>query len=135
MKTITMKAVTGNIGAITEFVDRELEAVDCPMKAQMQIDLAIDELVANVAMYAYTPGTGDVTVSFEFDEAARTVTLTFIDGGIPYDPLQKEDPDVTLPAEKRQIGGLGIFLVRKNMDGMSYRREDGKNILQVQKRI
>lgn len=135
MKTITAEAIVENIETISDFVERELEAVDCPMKPQMQIRVAMDELLSNVVRYAYTPGTGSVTVGFEFDEAQRLVTLTFIDEGIPYDPLQKEDPDVTLSAEERGIGGLGIFLVRKTMDGMKYRREDGKNILQITKKI
>ncbi len=135
MKTITAEAIVENIETISDFVERELEAVDCPMKPQMQIRVAMDELLSNVVRYAYKPGTGSVTVGFEFDEAERLVTLTFTDEGIPYDPLQKEDPDVTLPAEERGIGGLGIFLVRKTMDGMKYRREDGKNILQITKKI
>ena len=134
-KQFTTEAKVGNIEAITEFVDQELEARECPLKEQMQIRVAIDEIVANIAQYAYTPGTGNVTVCFDFEEQERTAVLTFIDEGIPYDPMQKEDPDVSLPAEKREIGGLGIFLVRKTMDDMAYRREDGKNILTVRKKI
>ena len=134
-KQFTTEAKVGNIEAITEFVDRELEARECPLKEQMQIRVAIDEIVANIAQYAYTPGTGNVTVCFDFEEQERTAVLTFIDEGVPYDPMQREDPDVSLPAEKREIGGLGIFLVRKTMDDMAYRREDGKNILTVRKKI
>ena len=135
MKTITMEARPESIEAITDFADRELEAVGCPLRPLMQIRVAIDELVSNIAHYAYSPGTGSVTVQFDFDPETRTVVLTFIDSGVPYDSLQNADPDVTLPVEKRRIGGLGIFLVRKTMDHMSYRRDGGRNILEIRKKI
>ncbi len=135
MVTITLKARKENIEPITEFIDRALEERGCPLRAQMQIRVAIDELVANISQYAYPEGTGEVTVSFDFDETTRTAELTFTDSGIPYDPLKKEDPDVTLSAAERPIGGLGIFLVRKTMDAMQYRRENGKNILTIRKRL
>ena len=135
MKTLTMPATIESIPTVTAFVDEALEALDCPMKAQMQIDVAIDELFANIASYAYAPGTGDATVSLDFDEAARVFSITFEDSGVPYDPLKKEDPDVTLSVEEREIGGLGIFLVKKTMDAMEYIRRDGKNVLTIRKKI
>jgi anti-sigma regulatory factor (Ser/Thr protein kinase) len=101
----------------------------------MQIDVAIDELLANVASYAYETGEGQVTVRFDFRPDDRTVALTFIDNGIPYDPLAKPDPDVALEVEKRSVGGLGIFLVKKTMDDMIYARRDGHNVLTICKRI
>ena len=106
-----------------------------PLKIRMKIDLAIDELIANVANYAYASGKGEVTVRFAFDEADRMVSITFIDEGVPYDPLKKRDPDVTLSAAERQIGGLGIFLVKKTMDSMEYKRENDCNILTIYKKI
>ena len=98
MKQLTIAAKVENLPQVTAFVDAELEAIDCPMKAQMQIDLAIDELFANIAHYAYAPGEGEATVLFDFDEAQRTVSLTFADSGVPFDPLAKPDPDVTAAA-------------------------------------
>ena len=135
MRELTLAATVENIAAATAFVDEQLEALDCPMRAQMQIDVAIDELFGNIAHYAYAPGTGEATVRVGFDEAARLVSLTFIDSGVPYNPLEKEDPDVTLSAEERAVGGLGIFMVKKIMDGMAYERIDGRNVLTIQKRL
>ena len=133
--SITLPAAVENIGKITAFVEGKLEERDCPLKKTMEISMAADEVLANVAMYAYAPGTGDVTVEFGFEEESRTVSVTFIDGGVAFDPLAKEDPDVTLPAEQRKIGGLGIFLVKKTMDEVTYKREDNKNVLCIRKKI
>ena len=135
MKEITLPALIQNIDPITDFINEQLEAVDCPIKAQYQIDIAIDELVGNVAQYAYPSGVGEITVRFEMLEAPRSVVITFIDRGTPYDPLKKADPDVTLALDKRKIGGLGIFLVKKSMDDMTYEYKDGQNILKIQKNI
>lgn len=135
MKELTLEATLEGVRAVTEFIDAQLEALDCPMKAQMQIDVAIDELFSNIARYAYAGGRGEATVRFEFDKAARTAVLTFIDSGVPYDPLTHEDPDVTLSAEERGIGGLGIFLVKRTMNDVAYRRENGRNVLTIRKAI
>ena len=135
MKEWTFEASVDRIPWLTDEINVQLEELDCPMKAQMQINVAIDELLANIASYAYSTGTGEVTVRFEFEADSRTVAITFIDSGIPYDPLAKPDPDVTLGVEKRDVGGLGIFLVKKTMDDMTYARQDGRNMLTIRKRI
>ncbi len=129
---MTVEATLENIPAVTEFVDRHLEALDCPIKAQTQIDVAIDELFSNIARYAYDPS-GPATVRVDVDEEPLSVRVTFIDHGKPYDPLAKADPDVTLSAEDRQIGGLGIFMVKKSMDDVKYEYKDGQNILTIRK--
>ena len=134
-RALTLPAKVESITAVVAFLEQELEALGCPEKQKMQICVAADEIVTNISMYAYTPGSGELTVRFAFDGEDRAAEITFIDEGIPFDPLAKEDPDVTLSAEKRQIGGLGIFLVKKTMDDMTYRREDGKNILRIRKKI
>ena len=131
MKEITLDAVVENVREVTAFVDGEMEKLGCPLKAQMKIDVAIDEIFSNIARYAYQPGKGTATVRFEHDPEAGTVSVTFIDSGIPYDPLQKPDPDVTLAIADRAIGGLGIYLVKKTMDQVSYRYEDGRNVLRI----
>jgi len=133
MKEITVEARSENVSLVTEFVEEQLESMDCPMKIQMKMGIAMDELFSNIALYAYSSGDGDVTVRVEKQEEPAAVRITFIDRGVPYDPLKKEDPDVTLSAEEREIGGLGIYLVKKTMDDISYEYKDGQNILSVLK--
>ena len=135
MKEITLKAVIESIPQATSFVDEQLEAIECPMKAQMQLDVAIDELFCKIASYAYGAGEGKATVRFDYDPAARRVILSFIDEGVPFNPLESDEPDVSLSAEERAIGGLGIFLVKKTMDSIKYRYENGQNILTIEKQI
>ena len=131
---MTVEATVENIPVVTAFVDGKLEALDCPAKAKTQIDVAIDELFGNIARYAYDPS-GPVTVRVETDGEPKAVRVTFIDRGKPYDPLAKPDPDVTLPAEERPIGGLGVYMVKKSMDDVRYEYRDGQNILTVEKRL
>ncbi len=133
VKEMTVEATVENIEAVTDFINAELEAMDCPLKAQMQIDVAIDELFGNIAHYAYQPGTGPATVRVEEERDPSAVIITFIDSGVPYDPLTTKEPDVTLSAEEREIGGLGVFLVKKTMDDVSYEYKDGQNILRIKK--
>ena len=135
MKEMTLEATVNNIPEVTDFVNAELEALGCPMKAQMQIDVAIDELFGNIAQYAYDPLTGPATVRVEVDEDPMAVIITFIDNGKPYDPLAGKDPDISLSAEDREIGGLGVFLVKKTMDEITYEYKNGQNILKIRKNM
>lgn len=135
MKELTINATIESIPEVTAFVDEQLEALDCPIKAQMQIDIAIDELFSNIAHYAYHPEVGPATVRVEVMEDPMAVVITFIDNGVPYDPLSTADPDITLSAEERQIGGLGIYMVKKSMDEVVYEYKNGQNILRIKKNI
>ena len=135
MKELTLDAKIENIPSLMAFIDEWLEGLECPVKAQMQIDVAVDEIFSNIAQYAYGPEGGSTVIRLEFDAADRTAMISFIDSGVAYNPLSKADPDVTLSAEEREIGGLGIFLVKKTMDAMEYRREDDRNMLTIHKRI
>lgn len=135
MKELNISATVENIAAVTAFVDEQLEELDCPMKTQLQVDVAIDELFGNIAHYAYNPEVGAATVRVEVTENPLAVVITFIDNGVPYDPLAKADPDVTLSAEEREIGGLGIYMVKKSMDDISYEYKNGQNILRIKKHI
>ena len=131
MAEITLAAVVENIEAVTDFVTEQLDALGCSMKMQMQFSIAVDEIFSNISRYAYPAGTGEATVQVASRNEGKEIVVTFIDQGIPYNPLEKEDPDTTLSAEERPIGGLGIFMVKKSMDDMAYRYEDGKNILSL----
>lgn len=135
MKELTVEAELGNIETVTEFVNAELDTLDCPMKARIKIDVAIDEMFGNIARYAYSGAKGKVTVRFELEENPLTASITFIDSGTPFNPLKKADPDITLSAEERKIGGLGIFLVKKTMDEMDYTYSGGQNILTIKKKL
>ena len=135
MKEMTFKAEIQSIPLATAFIDGELEALEASMKAQMQIDVAVDEIICNVASYAYGGAEGDVTVQFDFEEENRTARITVIDSGMPFDPLTAKEPDTTSSAQERPIGGLGIFLVRKTMDEMTYERRNGQNRLTIRKKI
>lgn len=132
---ITVDASLEQIPAVTAFVNAHLEKMDCPEKARKQIDVVIDELLSNIANYSYGSGTGKATVRFEAEDGGKTATITFIDSGKKYDPLSKEDPDVSLSANEREVGGLGIFMVKKMTDGINYEYRDGKNVLTVKKRL
>ena len=133
MKTITVPAAIEQLDAVLDFINAELEANECPMKAQVSIAIAVEEIFVNIAHYAYHPVEGDATVCIEVGGEPLGVTVQFLDGGTPYNPLEKADPDITLSAEEREIGGLGIFMVKKSMDSIDYRYEADKNILTIRK--
>ena len=133
MPELKIAAKRENAEQVMAFVDGQLEAHDCSIKAQTQLDIAVDELFTNIASYAYGAGTGEAVIAIEFPDGFAEIT--FRDWGTPYNPLERPDPDVTLSAEERKIGGLGIYMVKKSMDGVSYRYEDGQNILTVRRKL
>ena len=135
MAELTVDALVSNLDQVLAFVDGQLETMDCSMKAQMQIDVAVEEIYVNIANYAYAPETGKAYISVRPDPENASVTIEFRDNGIPFDPLAKADPDVTLSAEERKIGGLGIYMVKKSMDALEYSRKDGQNILTITKKL
>ena len=135
MQQITLPAAIENIEQATDFLNGILDKAGCSMRDRTKLDIALDELMSNVAQYAYAPGSGDITLSVEIPEAPKRVVLTLRDSGMPYNPLKKEDPDITLSADERKIGGLGIFIVRKYMDDMTYAYKDGQNVVTLIKRI
>ena len=135
MKELTIDATIENIAAVTDFVDGQLEQLGCPVKTQTQLDIAIDELFSNIANYAYYPEIGTATIRVEVTGDSLAVVITFIDNGVPYNPLAKADPDITLSVEQREIGGLGIYMVKKTMDDISYEYRAGQNILRIKKKF
>lgn len=135
MKEITIDALIENINTVTAFVDDLLDEIDCPMKSKIQIHIVIDEILGNICHYAYKGSVGTVTVSVEFQNTPKAICLTFTDNGIPYNPLETEDPDITLPSEERNIGGLGIYLVKRNMDEIKYEYINKQNRLWMEKKL
>ena len=135
MKEITVDAMIENMNTVTAFVDEFLNQIACPMKSRIQINIVIDEIFGNICHYAYKDSVGAVTVRVESGNTPKAVFLTFTDNGIPYNPLDTEDPDITLSSEERKIGGLGIYLVKKNMDEMKYEYVNQQNRLWMEKRL
>lgn len=135
MERITVPANISNLPDVISSIEAILEQIDCPIKAQTQIEVAVDEVFTNIASYAYDDSDGLVTIDADMLEGEEGIKLTFIDQGKPYNPLEKEDPDITLSAEERPIGGLGIFIVKKTMDDVVYSYENDSNILSIIKRF
>ena len=135
MKEITVDATIENMDTVTAFVDDFLDEIACPMKSRIQINIVIDEIFRNICHYAYKDSVGAVTVRVESGNTPKAVFLTFTDNGIPYNPLETEDPDITSSSEERKIGGLGIYLVKKNMDEMKYEYVNQQNRLWMEKRL
>lgn len=135
MPEITVNASLNEIRTATDFINRQLTETGCDEWFRIQIDIAIDEILSNIARFAYHQNTGSATVRFDTENDPRNIVLTFIDRGTPYDPLTAADPDISLPAKERSIGGLGLFMVRKIMDDISYSYRDGQNILTVRKKF
>ncbi|MDD3338827.1 MAG: ATP-binding protein, partial [Lachnospiraceae bacterium] len=112
MKILTIEAKTENLEQVLRFVEEQLECYACPQKVVIKIDIAVEELFVNIAHYAYRSNEGNVSICMDVTENPLTAVITFIDRGIPYNPLARKDPDVTLSAEDRKIGGLGIYMVK-----------------------
>jgi anti-sigma regulatory factor (Ser/Thr protein kinase) len=130
LSELKINAETENLDAVLEFVAGAVSGL--PEKTRRHILIAAEEIFVNIAQYAYRPDTGKAVVRVT---SGGDVTIEFEDSGVPYDPLQKADPDITLSAEERKIGGLGIFMAKTLMDNISYRREGNKNILTIKKEI
>lgn len=135
MKELVLEALTDNFKKVIEFIDEQLQDTACPPKKKMQINLAVEEIFVNIAHYAYGSETGMAKIVSELDPAGTMLTIIFIDQGIPFNPLQKEDPNTNLSPDDRQIGGLGIFLVKKLMNEVDYKYYEGCNILTIKKDI
>lgn len=135
MKELRISAERKNLHQVLAFVDEQLEAAACPLRTQLQLEIAAEEIFVNIASYAYGPEGGEALIRMAVSEDPPAVTLEFEDSGMPFDPLAKEDPDVTLPADKRKPGNLGIFMVKKSMDDMRYEYKDGRNRLILFKKL
>ena len=135
MEIITVPAEAAALETVNAFIQEKLESINCPKRAQMQMMLAVEEIFVNISSYAYHPEVGQAEVGVDIDGDPPTVTIRFLDQGRPFNPLEKPDADITLSAQEREIGGLGILLVKKIMDQVDYAYENGKNILTIKKEI
>lgn len=135
MKELTVPAKTDRLDQVMEFIEEELNKTECSAKVIMQIKVAVEEIYVNIANYAYHPGEGNATIRCLIQGDPKHVVIQFVDSGTPYNPLEKMDPDITQDANHRQIGGLGILMVKKMMDHITYRHEGEKNILTLKKNI
>lgn len=134
-KELNTAAQVARLSDVLSFIERNLEEAGFTFKDVMQINLAVEEIFVNVASYAYPDGDGSAEIIIDIEETPLSVTIKVIDSGIPFNPLEHKDPDVTLKAEDRGIGGLGIYLTKKTMDSVSYSYENGKNILTMTKTV
>lgn len=132
MKRLTIPANTKNTNEVIGFIEEALAGTNCMPKVKAMIDICVEEIFVNIAHYAYENG-GDAVI--ECGVADDTLTIVFTDSGVPYDPLQKEDPDISLDSGERKIGGLGIFITKKSMDDLKYQHKKGKNILIIKKKL
>ena len=133
MKEITLEATIDNLQQVLAVLEEMLDELRCPTKPRMSLMIAVEELFVNIASYAYAPDTGEVTVRFLPIDDAKGIEITFIDSGMQYNPLEKDDPDITLPVEERPIGGLGIYMVKKSMDDVRYEYKNDQNVLKITK--
>ena len=133
MSELFIEAKTENLCRILDFVSENLEAADCSVKTQTQIAIAVEEIFVNIAHYAYNPETGGTTIRVLATD--NEIVIEFEDNGKPYNPLEKTDPDITKSMEERELGGLGIYMVKNIMDAVEYRHEDNKNILTIRKKL
>lgn len=126
-------AELSELDKVLAFADGELEKAGCPMKMQTEIDVALEEIFVNIASYAYPGEKGTAEIDVCADESERCITIRLSDSGLKFDPLAKPDPNTSLTANERSIGGLGIFMVKKMMDSVEYEYKDQMNILTLKK--
>ncbi len=152
-KTLKVEAAVDNLETVLSFVEEYLEACGCPPKNMMKIAVAVEEIYVNIASYAYGEEGGSARIDIEDGPASGLISnfsgfsekgikpeepavcITMIDSGMPYDPLKKKDPDITLPMEERQIGGLGIYMVKQTMDEVRYEYKEGHNTFTMVKML
>ncbi|ORU00676.1 hypothetical protein D081_0658 [Anaerovibrio sp. JC8] len=134
-KKLVIEATLDNLGKVNDFVEEFLEERSCSSKVKLQMELVVEEIFTNIANYAYGDGIGKVTIEGSLEDNAAQFRLKFMDKGTPYNPLEQPEPDITAGADDRPVGGLGIFLVKKNVDDITYQHEDGQNILTVVKSL
>ena len=132
MKNITIPAKIEFLDQVIGFIEAELAETECSVKLRAMIDIAVEEIFVNIAHYAYE-NEGEATIGCAV--SGNKITVTFTDSGLPYNPLEKEDPDISVDSRERRIGGLGIFIAKKSMDNIKYQYADGRNVLTIEKKL
>ena len=135
MYELKIEAVPDRVDEVTDFLDEIMQQLDVPVKIQVQLDIAAEEIFVNIASYGYPDRIGNARIVVNFPEDHSYISVCFIDRGLYYDPLNKQDPDITTGLEERQVGGLGIFMVKQSMDDMTYEYKDGCNMLTIRKNL
>ena len=133
--SITIPAEVNKISEGIDPIIQFLKELEVDSKITYKIQLCLEEILTNVASYAYAPNEGNIIIQYSLSESPRMIEITIIDEGKAFNPLESENPDITLPVEERQIGGLGLFIVKKTMDEIKYDRKNNKNVLMMKKKI
>ena len=136
MAELTLQAKVDNLGQVMDLVEEQLTPAGCKMKTLMQVQIAVEEIFVNIAHYAYEESVGMVTIQVDVEGAPgqeQAAVITFADSGTPYNPLEREEPDLGLSVEERPVGGLGIFMVKKSVDSVEYEYRNGENVLVLRK--
>lgn len=135
MKELKIPAIETNLPRVLSFIEEQLDARGCPAGIKAKINIAAEEIFVNIAHYAYGQKIGPVVIRLDWEEDSHKVVLTFIDQGIPFNPLESADPDISMPLKQRKKGGLGIWMVKKTMEGLRYKHVDGSNVLSFEKSL
>lgn len=135
MSKIRVQAKLDNLDKVLGFVNKQLKSVRSDVKEGLQLELSIEEAYVNIVNYAYGSDGGDIEIRSKMDNNPLEITIQFIDSGIPYNPLKNEDPNISLNTEDKELGGLGILLIKNNVDQMEYEYNNGKNIFTIKKKL
>lgn len=135
MKNLIVPAKRENLDIIQSFIREELNAYDCPPKALIELEIAVEEIFVNIASYAYDTNEGEAEIKCGIETNPLSVTIQFLDDGHPFDPLAKPDADLSREGLMSRIGGLGIHMVKQSMDLVTYSYEANKNILTIKKTL
>ena len=138
MRSAAVEASMEHLNRVMSVTEEILEQAGCGEDDRRLIGISVEELFTNIASYAYGESKGKVWLTWDIRRAGedrKEAVIRFQDEGFPYDPFEREDPDLNLPVEKRPVGGLGIFMVKQFMDDIGYEYKEGRNVTVIRKTI
>ena len=135
MKELKIQATLENLPRVLAFVTEGLAGLEAEPEKRYQLEVAVEEVFSNIAFYAYGPEAGPVAIALEADPETSRAVIRFADFGKAYDPLAKPDPDVRVALKARKRGGLGIYMVKQQVDRIAYEYADGENVLTIEKQM